>query len=446
MPPVGSRGKFVLCLLPSSDVGRPRSLTALTPPILLASAVAQQKVSRGAKRKLEEETQEEVDAGDAAAAVAGDAEENKDEPAVAVAGGAAGGAGGSVLDAEGERAVIEVDDAQIAKALEEQVDDEGGEEEDAAKDSEDDDYEPPADDEQNAFLAEERRMRAENKRKAEEERKARKTMSQGEKTEQLNNLLQKAAAYTAFLRQRMQEGHTAEGVAGSGKPKAGKDGRDPRQPKLLSGETMRTYQVDGMVWISSLWENGLNGILADEMGLGKTCQTIAFFAHLYGMGVTGPFIVVAPLSTVPNWQREFKRFAPTIPTVLYHGSKEERRAIREEVGFERKIKHKADKKFPVVITSFEVAMNDSAKLQNLKWKYMVVDEGQRLKNKVCDMTPNHGPPKPWALNTVGEGKRLKREIVPILSKPREMFVAQNLLVPVCSTQLQDYGPPKSKCE
>ncbi len=39
------------------------------------------------------------------------------------------------------------------------------------------------------------------------------------------------------------------------------------------------------MWISSLWENGLNGILADEMGLGKTLQTIGFLAHLYGKGV-----------------------------------------------------------------------------------------------------------------------------------------------------------------
>jgi len=340
-------------------------------------------VSRGAKRKLEEEVEKEVDD------VAGEAGEKKNKE------GTACGAG----EADGDQAVIEIDDAKIAKALEEEVEDEV-EEEDAAKDSEDEDYVPTADDEQNAFLAEERRMRAENKRKAEEERKARKTMSQGEKTEQLNNLLQKAAAYTAFLRQRMQEGNSAEGGASGAKAKVGKDGRDPRQPKLLSGETMRKYQVDGMVWISSLWENGLNGILADEMGLGKTCQTIAFFAHLYGMGVTGPFIVVAPLSTVPNWQREFKRFAPTIPTVLYHGSKDERKAIREEVGFERKMKHKADKKFPVVITSFEVAMNDSAKLQNLKWKYMVVDEGQRLKNKVyinpfqhCTHSRSHSSPK-----------------------------------------------------
>ena len=64
---------------------------------------------------------------------------------------------------------------------------------------------------------------------------------------------------------------------------------------------------------------GLNGILADEMGLGKTLQTIAFFAHLYEHRVRGPYLVVAPLSTISNWCREFKRWAPELPVLLYHG-------------------------------------------------------------------------------------------------------------------------------
>ena len=33
-----------------------------------------------------------------------------------------------------------------------------------------------------------------------------------------------------------------------------------------------SLQVDGVQWLISLYENGLNGILADEMGLGKTIQ------------------------------------------------------------------------------------------------------------------------------------------------------------------------------
>ncbi len=65
-------------------------------------------------------------------------------------------------------------------------------------------------------------------------------------------------------------------------------------------------QIRGYQWMATLFENGINGILADEMGLGKTIQTIALFCHLVEMGVPGPYLIVAPLSTVPNWVREFK--------------------------------------------------------------------------------------------------------------------------------------------
>ncbi|KAG1077790.1 hypothetical protein G6F42_024616 [Rhizopus arrhizus] len=97
-----------------------------------------------------------------------------------------------------------------------------------------------------------------------------------------------------------------------------------RQPSLVTGGVLRDYQLAGVEWLISLWENGLNGILADEMGLGKTLQTIGFIAHLKAMKVGGPYLIAAPLSTLANWVSEFKRFAPSINVLLYHGNKEER--------------------------------------------------------------------------------------------------------------------------
>ena len=52
------------------------------------------------------------------------------------------------------------------------------------------------------------------------------------------------------------------------------------QPSILIGGKLTNYQLDGLNWIISLYERGLNGILADEMGLGKTIQSIAFLAYL----------------------------------------------------------------------------------------------------------------------------------------------------------------------
>ncbi|XP_025774236.1 lymphoid-specific helicase isoform X2 [Puma concolor] len=120
-----------------------------------------------------------------------------------------------------------------------------------------------------------------------------------------------------------------------------------QQPKHFTGGVMRWYQVEGMEWLRMLWENGINGILADEMGLGKTVQCIATIALMIQRGVPGPFLVCGPLSTLPNWMAEFQRFTPDIPTMLYHGTQQERRKL------------------------------------HCYWKYLIVDEGHRIKNMKC---------------------------------------------------------------
>lgn len=46
-------------------------------------------------------------------------------------------------------------------------------------------------------------------------------------------------------------------------------------PNYIKSGELRDYQIRGLNWMISLYENGINGILADEMGLGKTLQTIS---------------------------------------------------------------------------------------------------------------------------------------------------------------------------
>lgn len=55
--------------------------------------------------------------------------------------------------------------------------------------------------------------------------------------------------------------------------------RFEQSPPFINGE-MRDYQIRGLNWMISLYENGINGILADEMGLGKTIQTISMIGFL----------------------------------------------------------------------------------------------------------------------------------------------------------------------
>lgn len=98
------------------------------------------------------------------------------------------------------------------------------------------------------------------------------------------------------------------------------------QPKMLKGPgPLKNYQLTGLNWLVSLYNNNLNGILADEMGLGKTIQTIALFSHIIEKkGNEGPFLVVVPLTTITNWTCEFEVWAPDIKKIIYKGKKSER--------------------------------------------------------------------------------------------------------------------------
>ncbi|RIB16467.1 SNF2 family N-terminal domain-containing protein [Gigaspora rosea] len=188
-----------------------------------------------------------------------------------------------------------------------------------------------------------------------------------------------------------------------------------RQPRLVTGGVLREYQLTGVEWLVSLYDNGLNGILADEMGLGKTLQTIAFLAYLWERKIYGPFLIVAPLSTLANWISEIHRFTPTIPCVLYHGTPEQRAHIRS-----RKLK-KLDHTFPIVVTSYEIAMNDRKYLQKFAWKYIVVDEGHRIKNLNCKLIRE--------LKTYHSANRLLLTGTPLQNNLAELWSLLNFLLP-----------------
>ncbi|XP_025988856.2 lymphoid-specific helicase [Solenopsis invicta] len=156
------------------------------------------------------------------------------------------------------------------------------------------------------------------------------------------------------------------------------------KPKYFCGE-LYNYQKIGLEWLKRLYDNALNGILADEMGLGKTVQVISLICHLIEKKQPGPYLIIAPLSTLPNWIAEFERFAPAIPIVFFYGSKEER-----EQNLYKKIKqkyHVANEYWtqPVVLTTYEVPLNEANFLRTQHWRYIVVDEGQRIKNYNCQL-------------------------------------------------------------
>ncbi|KFB41670.1 AGAP010462-PA-like protein [Anopheles sinensis] len=202
------------------------------------------------------------------------------------------------------------------------------------------------------------------------------------------------------------------------------------QASILVNGKLKEYQIKGLEWLVSLFNNNLNGILADEMGLGKTIQTIALVTYLMEKKKNnGPYLVIVPLSTLSNWVLEFEKWAPAVGVVAYKGSPAGRRAVQNQM--------KATK-FNVLLTTYEYVIKDKAVLAKISWKYMIIDEGHRMKNHHCKLTQ--------VLNThYNAPHRLLLTGTPLQNKLPELWALLNFLLPSifksCSTFEQWFNAP-----
>ncbi|KUJ12768.1 putative DNA helicase INO80 [Mollisia scopiformis] len=154
---------------------------------------------------------------------------------------------------------------------------------------------------------------------------------------------------------------------------------DIEQPKMLQAQ-LKEYQLKGLNWLVNLYEQGINGILADEMGLGKTVQSISVMGYLAEKhNIWGPFLVVAPASTLHNWQQEITKFVPMLKVLPYWGTAADRKVLRKF--WDRKhITYTRDAPFHVLITSYQLVVSDVNYFQKMKWQYMILDEAQAIKS------------------------------------------------------------------
>uniref|UniRef100_A0A8C7NPC6 SWI/SNF-related matrix-associated actin-dependent regulator of chromatin subfamily A member 5 n=1 Tax=Oncorhynchus mykiss TaxID=8022 RepID=A0A8C7NPC6_ONCMY len=150
--------------------------------------------------------------------------------------------------------------------------------------------------------------------------------------------------------------------------------RFDESPSFVKGGTMRDYQVRGLNWLISLYENGINGILADEMGLGKTLQTISLLGYMkHYRSIPGPHMVLVPKSTLYNWMNEFKRWVPSLKAVCLIGDREQRNALIRDVLLPGE--------WDVCVTSYEMLIIEKAVFKKFNWRYLVIDEAHRIKNE-----------------------------------------------------------------
>ncbi len=143
-----------------------------------------------------------------------------------------------------------------------------------------------------------------------------------------------------------------------------------REPPLVEAPTtleatLRPYQEFGLAWLTTLGRLGLGACLADDMGLGKTIQLIAHLLSRSPRSGGRPSLVVCPTSVLGNWQRELRRFAPTLKVQRYHGLDRDDEAIAD-----------AD----VVLTTYGLLVRDQETLVEVAWDVVALDEAQAIKN------------------------------------------------------------------
>ena len=224
-----------------------------------------------------------------------------------------------------------------------------------------------------------------------------------------------ALAFEDFehLLQRAGTGHGVDAAANRRKAEAaalaaGEQARGPRGGQLDGasntagasdlhprGLALHEYQRQGVLWMLDKLRSGRSAILGDQMGLGKTIQTAVFVDAARALGLLrGPALVVAPLSTVPNWTSELKTWCPGLNCVTYVGNQASRETLRMHE-FPQPTTRKGSgaragesgwrvapsgSYLDVVLTNYETAMSDAYALRDFKWGAIVVDEGHRLKN------------------------------------------------------------------
>lgn len=157
---------------------------------------------------------------------------------------------------------------------------------------------------------------------------------------------------------------------------------EPTLDKYGSSDALRSYQVEGVKWMAFNFKAGRGCILGDEMGLGKTAQALALINHCLRVRSGLPVLIVVPLSTIVNWEREAKRWIPEAYLVPHVGKQAGRDFAREHDWYFPPSEDPSaprGMKADVVLTTYETITADRSSFSKVKWSTIVVDEAHRLK-------------------------------------------------------------------
>jgi SNF2 family DNA or RNA helicase len=142
--------------------------------------------------------------------------------------------------------------------------------------------------------------------------------------------------------------------------------------------TLRPYQRYGYSWLAFLRRWGLGACLADDMGLGKTIQAITMLLREKEERgrLAAPTLLVCPTSVVTNWEREVRRFGPSLTTLTHQGPNRLRGAEFVQ----------AAQAVDMVLSSYAVVRRDAEAMQSVAWLGVILDEAQNIKNPSARQT------------------------------------------------------------
>uniref|UniRef100_A0A164Y5N0 Helicase ATP-binding domain-containing protein n=1 Tax=Daucus carota subsp. sativus TaxID=79200 RepID=A0A164Y5N0_DAUCS len=187
----------------------------------------------------------------------------------------------------------------------------------------------------------------------------------------LDELLTQTHLYTKFLLEKMDD-ITVNGVEEDSKDsKPNKKGRGSKRKAASNYNTRKAKRA-----VAAMLTRSEETTASEDPSLTKEEIIEKEQAELVPL-LTGGQLKPYQIKGV-KWMISF---TPSINAIIYHGDAKAREQIRKE-----SMPRSIGPKFPIVVTSYEVAMNDAKKyLRHYSWKYIVVDEGHRLKNSKCKL-------------------------------------------------------------
>lgn len=136
----------------------------------------------------------------------------------------------------------------------------------------------------------------------------------------------------------------------------------PLREKLLKARLL-PYQLDGIAFAAGRGR----AILADDMGLGKTIQGIGVAEMLRREAGISRVLVVCPASLKGQWAAEIAKFSDLSCQVVLGAAKDRPAQYADRDSF-------------FTVCNYEQVLRDIISIESVPWDFIILDEGQRIKN------------------------------------------------------------------